>query len=138
MLSKIKYVYFFLIFLFCFNSSFAQKTKNKVPSKYEIQGPYCNGLARVKMNKKWGFIDTTGGVVVPLKYDEVCNFSEGLAKVRIKKNGSSGGGWGLIDTKGQVIVKPMFDWIYDFENGKAKVKADGEEGYIDRNGNLVQ
>jgi hypothetical protein len=125
---------FLLIFLlvFCVNLSYAQKTKNKPPSKYEYQGPFYDGLARVKMNKKWGFIDSTGGVVVSPKYNEVGNFSDGLARVRMGQK------WGLIDKSGKEIKRPMFDWIYDFENGKAKVIAGGSEGYIDRNGNLVQ
>lgn len=132
MLTGFKYVCFFFLFIVCFNVSFAQKTKNKAPSKYEFQGPFCDGLAKVRLNKKWGFIDSTGGVVVSPKYNEVENFSDGLARVR------KGQKWGLIDTSGKEIIRPMFDWIYDFENGKAKVKSDGAEGYIDRYGNLVK
>ena len=72
---KTKHIYFLLIILFSATTSFAQKGKTKPKSsKYEFQGPYCNGLARVKTaEKKWGFIDTTGNVVVAPKYNEVTN-----------------------------------------------------------------
>ena len=124
-----------LIFVFAVNVGFAQrKSKKNLPSKqYDFQGPYCNGIAKVKKNKKWGFIDTTGAVIAPMKYDEVENFNDGLARVRVSQKG-----WGLLNTSGQEIVKPMFEWIFDFQNGKAKVKAGGQFGYIDRNGNLIR
>jgi len=131
---NIKCLYLFCIFIFASNFAFGQRHHKPVVSKkYEYQGPFCNGLARVKLNRKWGYIDTTGALIVSPKYDEVENFSEGLARVRVTQKG-----WGLINTSGIEIVKPMFQWIYDFQNGKAKVKAGGQEGYIDRNGNLIR
>ena len=123
-----KFFYCICIFVFFFHSGFAQKSKDKPASKYDFQGPFCNGLARVKQKLKWGFIDTTGGVVVPLKYNEVTNFSDGISKVRIGQK------WGLIDTKGTVIIKPTFDAIFDFVDGKAKVMLDGQEYYMNKQG----
>lgn len=124
-----KYILFILV-LFFSADVFAQKGKTKPkPSKYEFQGPYCNGLARVKnAQKKWGFIDTTGGVVVPLKYNEVTNFVDGLATVRVGQK------WGLIDTKGTVLRKPTFQSIGVFVNGVAKVLLEGEEYYMNTEG----
>ena len=131
MKNHFKYLFFLLVFAFTTNASFAQKKKTK-ESKYDVQGPFYNGLARVKQNKKWGFIDTTGSMIIPLKYDQVENFSDGIAKVRIDHR------WGLVNTSGTQIIKPMFDFIYDFENGKAKVTAGGKTAYIDKNGNLLK
>ncbi len=129
-----KYFFLFIVFIFSINVGFAQRHKKKISEKkYEYQGPFCNGLAKVKVNKKWGFIDTTGAMIVSPKYDEVENFNDGLARIRVSQKG-----WGLLNTSGVEIVKPMFIWIYDFENGKAKVKAGGQEGFIDRNGNLIR
>lgn len=132
------YFYCFFIFLFAINVCYGQKGKIAASGKYDYQGSLCNGLAKVKKNNKWGFVDASGNLVVSPKYDEVENFSDGLARVRIKHHGKNGGGWGLVDASGKEVIKPMFDWIYDFENGKAKVKSNGSEGYIDRNGNMVQ
>ena len=130
MRSGTKYLFLVFIFLFSADATFAQKGKTKPKSsKYEFQGPYCNGLARVKnAEKKWGFIDTTGGVVVPLKYNEVTNFVDGRARVRIGQK------WGLIDTKGTVLRKPTFQSIGDFVNGVAKVLLEGEEYYMNMEG----
>ena len=46
-------------------------------------GPFRDGMAIVYSNEsnKWGFIDKSGKVVVPLQYDLAYDFSEGLACV---------------------------------------------------------
>lgn len=127
---KAKHFYFILIILFSVSNSFAQKGKTKPKSsKYEFQGPFCNGLARVKTaEKKWGFIDTTGNVVVAPKYNEVTNFNDGLARVRVGQR------WGLIDTKGTVLRKPTFQFIGEFVEGVAKVLVEGKEYYMNKEG----
>jgi hypothetical protein len=47
-------------------------------------------MARVDLNGKCGFVDKKGREVVPLKYDAVQSFSEGMAAVRLE------GKWGFI------------------------------------------
>ena len=94
---------------------------------------FYEGFAKVKLDRKWGFIDTLGRVIVKPKYEQVENFSNGLARVR-----SGHKGWGLVNTKGQEVIKPMFDFIGDFVNGIALVKASGQEGYINTSGKLVK
>ncbi len=127
-----KYFFLLLAFLFVANDSFAQKGKAKPKSsKYDFQGPYFEGLARVKTNHKWGFIDTTGNVVIPPKYNEVTNFDGGVAKVRV------GTKWGLVDNKGTVLRKPTFDSIGEFVNGVAKTLLEGEEYYMNKEGMRV-
>lgn len=130
MRSATKYILLLIVLLFSTNTAFAQKGKTKPKSsKYEMQGPFCNGLARVKTaDKKWGFIDTTGNVVVPPKYNEVTNFNEGLARVRLGQK------WGLIDTKGTILRKPTFNFIGEFVDGVAKVLLEGEEYYMNKEG----
>ncbi len=116
---------FLWVFIFADNFSFAQKAKS---SSYDYQGPYCNGLARVKSNQKWGFIDSTGSVIIPLKYNEVTNFSDGLAKVRL------GSKWGLMNSSGKEIIKPTFTFIDEFIDGKAMVLLNGEKYYMNKEG----
>jgi WG containing repeat/Caspase domain len=58
--------------------------------------PFSNGLAAVKQGK-WGFIDTTGKVVIPCEYDAVTRFSEGFAAVQKDKQ------WFYINTKNGII-----------------------------------
>src|ERR1044072_4288455 len=122
--------------LFCSaDASFAQKGKTKektgVTAKYDYAGPFCQGVARVKLNKKWGYIDTTGNVLIPPKYTEVENFSDGIARVR------TGTKWGLVDISGKEITTPAFDAIFEFVNGKALVLLNGEKYYMNREGQRV-
>lgn len=100
----------------------------KLTSKYEFSGPFCDGLARVRLNKKWGFIDTTGAVIIPIRYNEVENFSDGIARVRIGQR------WGLMEKTGREIIKPTFQEIGPYMNGKAKVLLDGTEYYMNKDG----
>jgi len=122
----------FLVVVFgSINIVFAQKKEVK-SSKYDIQGPFCNGLAKVCTNHKWGYIKKDGGVVVKPKYLQAENFDEGLARVRTIK------GWGLIDTTGNVVLVTEFNYISDFVDGKAKVRMiSGEETYINRKGQNI-
>ncbi len=80
----------------------------------------------------WGFRDARGRVAVEPKYDEVLEFSEGLAGV------SLGGKWSFIDAAGRVVV-PCNAWerIKSFSEGLAAVYARGVWGFIDRSGAIV-
>jgi hypothetical protein len=51
----------------------------------------------VKLNGKWGFIDTAGKEVIPLKYDVAGWFCEGLAMVILN------GKYGFIDKTGKYV-----------------------------------
>jgi hypothetical protein len=125
-------IYCLIIFLFTMHTCFAQsknkKAKTGVTAKYELAGPFYNGLARVMVKQKWGYIDTTGNVIVKPKYNQVENFSNGMARVRLGQK------WGLIDLSGNEIIKPTFNFIGEFINGKAKVLLDGEEYFMNTQG----
>jgi hypothetical protein len=136
-----KYLSLLLIFAFSFTVSFAQKksgNKNAskasgndkwgVTEKYDGAGPFSNGLARVKKGIKWGYIDSTGSVIIPIKYNEVENFYDGIARVRLGQK------WGLMDATGKEIIKPTFDFIGEFKDGKAKVLLDRQEYFMNKDG----
>ncbi|MFL5765147.1 MAG: WG repeat-containing protein [Bacteroidia bacterium] len=131
-------LFFLVAFLFLINSSFAQKEKphhkekTGIYAKYEEVGPVCNGIMRVKLNKLWGFVDTTGNVIIAPKYNEVKNFSDGVARVRLKRK------WGLIDTTGAIIIKIECDFIGDFVDGAAKVTIDGVTYYTNNKGIRIE
>ncbi len=123
-----------LSFLFLQQVAFSQsnaKNKAKFP-KYQAVGTFHNGLAKVKFNNKWGFIDTSGVEVIPPRYHEVGDFNDGLARVRVNEK------WGMVDTQGNVIIKPTFEWIYDFEGDRAKVLLDNKTYYMNRKGQRVE
>jgi hypothetical protein len=78
------------------------------------------------MNKKWGFIDKTGILIIKPQFDEASSFSEGLARVLIGRN------HGFIDKSGKMVIKPQFDLILlsRFSEGLAPVMIDGKWGFI--------
>jgi hypothetical protein len=59
-----------------------------IPFEYDDAKPFSDGLAAVKKDGKWGYIDTGGRVDIPFEYTNVTSFSEGLAAVK------KGGKWG--------------------------------------------
>ena len=65
--------------------------------KYAWKGKYYEGLAMVRLDKKYGFIDKTGKEVIPIKYDNAWGFSEGLANVRLNNK------WFYINQKGECV-----------------------------------
>ncbi|MFT5858587.1 MAG: hypothetical protein ACI865_000675 [Flavobacteriaceae bacterium] len=78
------------------------------PLYEEIGGAIRHNLLRVKKNGKWGYIDRTGKVKIPFRYDEACSFESAKATVKIGDNAC------LIDTEGEKIkdIKKMYE-CYD-------------------------
>jgi len=117
-----------------------------------------DGLARVKLNNKMGYIDKTGKEVIPCIYDSIGDFENGRARVEldgnvgfINKTGKAlfpfsenlvklelNGKWGLVDKTGKDIIPCKYDSIGDFlENGLAHVKLNGKIGFINKTGKEV-
>lgn len=90
---------------------------------------FVHGLALVKQNDKYGYIDGKGMWVIPAKFDDAKDFAaNGLAAVE------QDGKWGYIDTKGQMVIPPKFNDADTFDvNGLAVAREDGV-GYIDEKG----
>jgi hypothetical protein len=67
---------------FKYDGKYGFKDKNTgkivIPLKYDDAWLFMEGLASVKLNDKWGFIDKTGEIVVPFNYDFDYYFWEGL------------------------------------------------------------
>ncbi|GIV34107.1 MAG: hypothetical protein KatS3mg031_1642 [Chitinophagales bacterium] len=78
-------------------------------------------MAYVKQNNLYGYIDRTGKVMIPLKFENAHSFRQGLASVKI------GGKWGFIDTTGTVVIAPKYDYAGSFIDSKADVKLNGKE-----------
>jgi len=53
-----------------------------IPPQFEQADSFSEGLARVKIGDKWGYIDNKGKYVIQPQLDEAQPFSEGLALVR--------------------------------------------------------
>lgn len=89
---------------------------------------FFNGMAPVRKNGQYGFMNPQGVLAIPCRYDSAGSFSEGLAPVR--KNGK----WGYIFQDGDTLTGFEFDYAYGFYKGLAVVKKDGRYGQIDKTG----
>jgi len=92
-----------------------------------------NAIFAVKKGGKWGYIDGYGKVIIPLEYEEVGNFSEGLAAVH--KDGKCG----YINLKNEVVIPIEFTnrGVGSFKNGVAEYYDDRGIGLINLKGEII-
>lgn len=111
--------------------------------KAEICFGFSEGMARVKIKGKWGYIDKSGKVIINPIYDDAKEFKDGLAAVAKIDEKKKEKQWGFIDKSG--AVKINFQFVEDkgkfwckpdnFKEGLAFVSSDGKQwGYIDKEG----
>jgi hypothetical protein len=148
-----------------YERNFIDKT-GKVAIKKAKSTEICNfheGLARFRSRKgKWGFVDKEGKVVVEAQYDEVWDFSEGIALVksggrggkpiasegalprpdkefyeRMRPSREPKGKFGYIDKTGKVILPPQYETASSFSEGAAIVKLKDKYGFVGTKGKLI-
>lgn len=91
---------------------------------------YSEGLAMVEQDGKFGYIDTTGKLVIPAKYGIADYFYGGYASVCL------GDKWGVIDKTGKAVIPIRYDFAA-MQNGYARVENNGEYSILDANGNVI-
>ena len=147
-----------------FSETIIDKRISTKLKKYDYLDSFFEGLAVVKLNSKYGFIDKTGQEVITCKYDYASDFSGGVAEVKLNDK------YGLIDKTGVEVVPCDYEYIikkdgfilvvhknkgkfiyiigsglvhckYDEvrspEEGLACVKLNGKYGFIDKIGQEV-
>jgi len=88
----------------------------KQSETFEDARPFTTeNYAAVKRHWKWGFVDTTGMLVIEPIFDDAMSFSQHLAAVKINDF------WGYISIYGQVVIDPAFLEAKSFSNGSAPV-----------------
>jgi hypothetical protein len=109
---------------------------------FEYARDFSEGLAAVKANGLWGFIDLTGRLVInhqfnPNQAQFNSSFTEGLVAI----NFAAGGRWGFADKKGNIVINPQFEGDYYtppfFSEGLACIEKNLKWGFIDRTGKWV-
>jgi WG containing repeat len=80
-----------------------------LPFIYEDARSFYFGVAPVKLNGKWGVIDSTGKRVLDFKYQKLETFSDSLAAFM-----GSANTWGFINTHGDTIIQPQFSDVNGF------------------------
>ena len=114
-----------------------------MPQLTLAQKPQPRKLFPISKKGKCGFIDVTGKIRIAPVFDNVENFSEGLAAAEVNRK------WGYIDEAGKWVIKPKFDMALQFSEGLAQVRiggrwsaepvylTGGQAAYIDRSGKIV-
>lgn len=85
---------------------------------YQLVGGFHEGLAKAKIDGKWGYTDTDGELVIPARFataEDATDFCCGHAFVKVD------GLWGLINTDGDTVVEPKYSKIGETRNGLAIV-----------------
>lgn len=93
-------------------------------------------LYQIIRNGKFGFIDNKGKVVIAPTFDDVEDFSEGLALVTLDRKKF------FIDRSGRVAIETKdFEPINGFTEGRARgnvtTRSPYTKGYIDKSGEVV-
>ena len=109
------------------NASFAQKI-----AQYDELGNFSCGLAQVKKDGKYGFIDKAGNEIVPCSYDNVGDFHDHMAWVR-----NHDWKYGYVDDMGDIVIPCKYRRAQNFSEGLAWVNDDGPWRCIDSNGKVV-
>ena len=128
--------------------------------EYDAAGDFYEGIARVAVLErtrtvkrsegsdtevkvfKWGFVDREGERVIPLRYDSVGDFHEGLARVTVgmkhdEQGELTGGQSGFMDRTGKAVLRFSYQWAGDFAEGVAPVGSFGTLSYVDKKGKFL-
>lgn len=109
------------------------KLKTIVPFEYDfIKEGIESDLFLVSKDKKYGFINAKGEMVIDMMYNAADVFSEGLAPVL--KDGK----WGFINEKGDTVINFKFEGrLTPFQNGYATYRKGNQSVFIDKKGEMV-
>lgn len=152
-----------------FSQNSQADTCKRPPNKHKLDYISCpyEGFSVAEKGEKSGFVDLSGNLVIPLIYDDVHLFSDGLAKV--EKDGKAffinyqgdiviqipnnievmsefkegfvvvkqNSKIGFMDKAGQIAIDFQYDNASDFREGLAVVVMDNKSGFIDKTGKLV-
>ena len=129
-----------LTVLFACDSAQMQEKQIKETQSEKTSQP--NNLFVVMVNKKYGFIDRTGKIVIEPQFEFANDFVEGLSLVGIRNDELKSG---YIDETGKIVIS-LQSGGSDYSEGLAAVGAgeftmhgsgDHKFGFVDKTGKLV-
>ncbi len=104
---------------------------------YDDAGSFSDGIIPVKYNGKWGYVDTSGNIILPFEFDgcweglqlydndRAYNASDGY--IAVSRNGE----YAMFNTRGQLVISyGVFDEIRPVYEGMCWVKRNGRWGVI--------
>jgi hypothetical protein len=107
--------------------------KEVIPIKYDAVVVSDEGIIWVKIDDKWGIMDTSGKEISPPVYDyeAVTPFTNGVAWI-LKDNK-----WGLVDGSGKTVIPPKFEGACPFVGEFSAVMIENKWGLIDKTGKEI-
>jgi serine/threonine protein kinase len=105
-----------------------------IKPKFDAVANFSDGLARVRIDGRTGYINNRGKVVIQPIFDASLDFSDGLALAWI-----SGQNRGYINKTGRFVIPPQFgrNAANKFSEGLASVCIVSTCGYIDKTGKFA-
>lgn len=98
---------------------------------FDVQG-FSEGFVPIKVNNKWGYLNTQGKLAIAAQYDKVLEFTEGHAAAK------KGNAYVILDTKGNETPVSNVADIKRFSEGLAPfVDASKKTGFINPQGQIV-
>lgn len=97
---------------------------------------FSEGLAIIKFNNKWCYINKTGKLVMKTDFDDIGPFDEGLAPFILNSK------QGYINKEGKIVISPIFNLHKSpnypgFKEGLAAVNINNKVGFINKLGQVV-
>ncbi|MEJ7822903.1 MAG: WG repeat-containing protein [Chitinophagaceae bacterium] len=71
---------------------------------YMVLGKFIEGVAKARIDNKFGFIYPTGKVAIPIEFEYCEDFINGYALIK------QGEKWGAINKNGKIIIEPFKDY----------------------------
>lgn len=85
--------------------------KKTIPNKFERVLDFANGCAVVRIDGKWGIIDTLGNYIIEPKFIDIKYLNHDFFAIK-EKNGN----WGIIYKNGKKITESIYHSIFEFED----------------------
>lgn len=106
--------------------------------KFQEAGNFRNGIASVKIDNKWGIIDSTGAYLIEPQFEEICRIDEVDRVFKVTKKGQSPY-CSIIDLSGKSIVDNIYTRCHPYvlDDTIEIIGDDDKFGFIDIEGNVI-
>ena len=117
--------------------SFIDRSGQSVFNKaFDFATGFECGLATVEIDNKWGAIDASGNVVIPMIYTSLGNYGDEFLAATIKT--TDGFKDGMLDRQGNVRISFEYDYLMmNDEVGLITVRNNDKWGVLDKNNQII-
>lgn len=104
---------------------------NELAGIYEFAGVSEGMYLVTDKSQKQGCVNTNNELVIPIIYENIQYFSEGLAPFLENEK------YGYLDSIGNIAIKPTYQSAQHFHEGLAAVALNDKIGFIDQSGTMI-